>query len=243
MSIRKVLAKRLSILVLTSLILLGFGISAQAASISGTVANDSGPIAGMVGQIQVVVWQGDPCGWHQVLFSIPIDDSGNYTIPGLEAGYYYLQTSNLNLSDYINEWWTGDTDPSSYYCDDAVPVDLSGGDQTGIDFKLTTGGSISGHVYESDGTTPIQGMWLNAFTGQCYQNEVAWADTDEDGAFTLRGIPPEGVFISACATCQGLNYVNEWWESGGGTVDCNSAALVASGATGLVFTLEQGGTV
>ena len=107
MSIRKVLAKRLSILVLTSLILLGFGISAHAFSISGTVANSSGPITGMVGQIQVHAWQGYPCGWIQWKSSAAIDTNGDYTISVPSAGDYYLQTDNLNQSDYINEWWTG----------------------------------------------------------------------------------------------------------------------------------------
>ena len=63
---KRVLAKRLSILVLASLILGGFGISAQAASISGTVRDSSGTaITGMANQLGIVAYQGDPCGWQR----------------------------------------------------------------------------------------------------------------------------------------------------------------------------------
>jgi hypothetical protein len=245
MNMKRVLAKRLSILVLASLVLFGFGICAHAADISGTVADSSGTaITGLTDQIQVTAWQGDPCGWRQWITSDLIDASGNYIISGLSAGDYYLQTDNMSQSDYVNEWWTGGGDPSSYDCNDAVSITVSGSNVTGKDFWLDLGGSVSGQVYESDGTTPISGVWMQAFTGgQCnQQNQVAWANTDAGGAFTLRGIPSGGGYIQACATCQSMNYINEWWDSGGGTMDCNSATLVTSGALG-DFTLDAGGTI
>jgi len=96
---RRVLTKRLSILVLASLILCGFGVSAYAYDISGTVRNASGtPINGTADQIQVTAFQGDSCGWIQWKGSAPIDTNGGYTISGLLDGDYYLQTDNTNKS-------------------------------------------------------------------------------------------------------------------------------------------------
>ena len=126
MSLRNVLAKQLSILVLTSIILLGFGISTHAGSISGTVKNSSGtPIDGGVTPVWVGAWQRDPCSDREWKGGAFIDGTGNYTISGLADDDYYIQTDNQQ-SDYVNEWWTGNPDPSSYICGDAQSITVSG---------------------------------------------------------------------------------------------------------------------
>ena len=117
MSTKKVLAKGISCCVLMILILCGFGLSANAYEISGTVRNDSNqPIDGTQFQIQVDIYEGDPCGMIEWRGYAMVAANGSYNIQDLDSGQYYLLSNNTHTHDYLNEWWTGNTDPSSSYC-------------------------------------------------------------------------------------------------------------------------------
>jgi len=104
-------------------------------SISGTVYKSDGvtPLTGK--PIEVGALRGDPCGGSWLLdktFTNPKD--GTYTIKGVPPGQYYLRTDNLNLCQYINEWWA--SPGSSYACSDAIPLTVGVTPLTGIDFQL-----------------------------------------------------------------------------------------------------------
>ena len=74
------------------------------ATISGTVYQSDGatPLTGK--NIWIYAYTGSPCSsltWVEYAY---VDSAtGTYTIPGLPAGTYYLQT--FSSDNYISEWW------------------------------------------------------------------------------------------------------------------------------------------
>jgi len=220
--------------------------------ISGTVNKSDGtPITAVQTEVQVI--QGDPCGgWQHVGSAVTNPADGTFGIVVPPAGDYYLRTNNQNQSNYVNEWWTGHTDPSDHDCDLAQSFSISDGEKVaGKDFKLELGGSISGTVYESNGTTPVTVVQIIAVQGNPCGNQqhVGWANTDSvDGTYTLMGLPAGDIYLQSYNMNQS-NYVNEWWngDSDPSDNDCNLAQSigVSSGGTvsGKDFELELGGSI
>ncbi|HUT71907.1 MAG TPA: choice-of-anchor U domain-containing protein [Desulfatiglandales bacterium] len=103
-------------------------------------------------------------------------------------------------------------------------------------------GSISGQVTGPNG--PIQGLWMQAYAGPCWNTWLGGGNTDEDGNYTIENLPSVNVYVRACAGCVHLNYVDEWYDANNGTTDCNAAApvLVVSdqNTPGIDFDLERG---
>jgi hypothetical protein len=103
-------------------------------------------------------------------------------------------------------------------------------------------GSISGQVIVPDG--PIDGLWVHAFAGPCWDNWLGGTQTDEDGNYTIGNLPAGGVYVWTDAEGDHLNYVDEWYDANNGTTDCEKAAPVpvASGQNtpGVNFDLERG---
>ena len=62
--------------------------------------------------------------------------------------------------------YTSDHEGANFCAGDLVTV-FPGFDTPGIDFRLDRAGSISGTVYESDGSTPIAGVTVNAWNSAC----------------------------------------------------------------------------
>ena len=112
----------------------------QDGKITGTITNTSQePIEGaVVGAIEPDDAENDPT----VAFILAITDaSGNYTIAHLRTGTYTIFV-----------------DADNYVSDSETNVSVTAGQITsGNNFSLgTSGGTISGTVYESDGQTPIE---------------------------------------------------------------------------------------
>jgi protocatechuate 3,4-dioxygenase beta subunit len=222
-------------------------------SISGTVYQSDGvtPVTGT--PIQVEAFQGDTCApdWASgIIDSVWTDPAdGTYAIWGLPPGNYNLWTYNLGQSNYLDEWWSVGGD-AQQDCNAAETIDIDSGTTFSADFRLELGGSISGTVYQSDGVTPITDatIRLNVAMGDaCGGPHVAWGDTNPaDGTFTINGVPPETVFLTADNGWQS-DYVNQWWTSGGNVLACYDAEpiVVMAGSTlsGKDFRLELGGTI
>jgi hypothetical protein len=207
-------------------------------SISGTVYESDGSTEITGDQIEVRAIEGDPCGNHQHVGWATSDSSnGIYTLMGLPAGNYYLQTNNMNQSNYVNEWWA--SGGSSLDCNAAEPVTVSvGGSVSGIAFQLDAGGSISGTVYESDGIALITGLWMHVFSEACGGRWLGGAYTDESGVYSILGLPAGSVYVQSCAGCDGHNYMDEWWRDGDGTSDCNKAGEVPVTAEGTTQNID-----
>jgi ABC-type branched-subunit amino acid transport system substrate-binding protein len=113
-------------------------------------------------------------------------------------------------------------------------------------------GSISGFVYEADGETPIEDVFVWFDGGDPYRGGEC---TDADGGFTITNIPfdVEGLLMAPKGFGQGnylcngeeFHYVAEYWQE---TPGGNSATRVRLSAStpmrdDIVFTLEHGGSI
>jgi hypothetical protein len=218
-------------------------------SITGTV-NDQFGVAITGVPIDVTAFQGDPCGWHQWRGSVNTN-TGTYTIMGLPAGDYYLLTNNMNQSNYVNEWWTGAVDPSDPDCSLAQSISVSsGGTVVGKDFALELGVSVSGTIYQSDGTTEVTdvSIHVSALIGDpCgFHQWIGWAQTDppvSGGDYEIKGMPAGAEIRLRAENNNQSDYVNEFWSSGGGSYSCEEAESFSVPTTDKDFQLELGGSI
>ena len=139
--------------------------------------------------------------------------------------------------DYMAQFFDHVSNPAS-----SSPVVVTAGvTTTNIDFDLEKGGSVSGTVFEADGTTPIEGISLEAETlvGGIV---VAVTESDENGDYHLGGLPP-GTFVILAIDDQGSGFAEEYFD--GAAIPVGAVPMVIAGpATHLVgadFTLEPAG--
>jgi len=114
-----------------------------------------------------------------------IDGSYEFVLrPGsylIEAGIGFEHAHGYK---YVPEWYD-----NAYDTNNATLVRVTLHNVTaGIDIYLAKSGSMSGHVYEEDGVTPIAGASVYAFpsTGD---HPGAGANTGQDGSYTIAGLP------------------------------------------------------
>ena len=163
---------------------------------------------------------------------------GSFTIDGLAPGNYQVQAQ---AEGFAREFYPGTTDENAAT---AVTV-TAGGDITGIDFTLDVGGTISGTVYQADGSTPIGGAFVIA-----QPFSAAWppfgpsreATTAADGTYTILGLAPGDHRVVAIGDEAG--FALEMYPGG---IDPQAAGrvTVSSGADtgGIDFTLVPGGSI
>ncbi len=103
----------------------------------------------------------------------------------MDTGDYRVH-ANATTLDIPIQYYNGvpDSDSAS-----AVSV-VDGSDTGAIDFTLDPGGTISGTVYETDGTTPIPNanVWAEPYT--CCGSGNG-ATTDGNGDYTIAGLAPD----------------------------------------------------
>jgi hypothetical protein len=196
--------------------------------LSGTVYETGGTI-GIPG-VEIQVFDGK-CGEGSWITDVYTDVNGDYTLYGLEAGTYYIRTSSEETGGfYVDEWYNN---KSISDCESADGISIGVGNYDERNFILEKGGAISGTVYDSDGTIPIAGMVVEAYSAKCWNGWVGNARTDGNGEYTIMGVPAGTVYVTTCSDCpwddsQPLNYIDEWFQSSGvGTTDCNSALPVS----------------
>ena len=125
---------------------------------------------------------------------------GRYTISGLLTGEYELAVMARGANLFSN----GTT----------VAAVVLGEETQGIDFVLVPGGSISGHVYESDGTTPVAGahVAVHGWLGDHSTN------TASGGSYSTGQLAPGDYYIKALQGGRNPPYVQVTVTSGKDTV-------------------------
>ena len=215
------------------------------ATISGTVFENDGSTP-VTGGGLVYAFTGDPCGPYSWAGSGSINTiDGTYTINGLPSGTYFLRTEPYG--NFINEWWAS---PSSVIdCSSAQSTTvIAGNTVTGKNFQLDPGATISGTVFENDGSTPVTGGgWIGAFTGNPCGSHSWVADAyinPSNGTYTINGLPSGDYFLLAQPDG---NYRNEWWASPSSVIDCNGAqfttAIAGNTISGKNFQLDPAATI
>jgi hypothetical protein len=96
---------------------------------------------------------------------------------------------------YVPEYWNNHYDRANA---DSVCVTAPIG-VTGVDLYLAHAGSISGHVYEGDGTTPVAGASVYAFPTTS-DHPGAGANTQPDGSYIIQGLPSGNYKVQVTAS-------------------------------------------
>lgn len=104
-------------------------------------------------------------------------------------------------------------------------------------------GSITGHVYEADGTTPIDNLrvWAEDYdTGESH----AGIETGPDGSYTLTDLSSGDYRVGTCPSCTGQTYVPEYYHESPRHHEANRVTVTEPGTTtGIDFTLDPAGIV
>ena len=158
------------------------------------------------------------------------DSDGSFTISGLYTGEYLLY---VEKDGYLTEYYDG-----VFSTDKAASVEVTAPDTTsGIIFTLETGGSISGHVYQADGTTPVSSVMVTAKSIDSDFSEHTYSATD--GGYTLTTLISSDYLVYA-AYGDYLTYYNSSTDSAAAT----AVTVVSPDTTSSIdFTLEIGGSI
>ena len=136
---------------------------------------------------------------------------------------------STNPTEYIDEWWN-DINPGED-CSLATAVTVGEGDTiSGIDFSLQLGGSLSGRVYESDGTTAISNLQVHARSEACGGGWLGGGTTNELGEYKIHGLPTGNVYVHTRADITGLIYVDERYENVLSWANCDDITPVSINA-------------
>ena len=141
-------------------------------------------------------------------------DDGSYSIVSLMTANYKV---SVQASGYITEYYK---DSYNYYL--ATPVVVTAPNMSlNINFTLDVGGSISGHVFQADGVTPISGATIYADSGLGYGNRAA--TTSGNGSYTITSLMTGNYKVYAYAA----GYLTEYYKE---TNDYTAVTLVTVSA-------------
>ncbi|MBC8477036.1 MAG: carboxypeptidase regulatory-like domain-containing protein, partial [Dehalococcoidia bacterium] len=172
-------------------------------------------------------------------------DFGYARFNGLDPDNSYLvwATAPGRVIRYAEENTNG-----TYDRNQATSYQVTEGGSTWIsDITLPYGGSISGVVYESDGTTVIENATVMVDNGDSGGGDSVSTEvtTDSSGGYTVAGIPFDSYIVSAMAA----GSVTEYYSfDSGSVVDPEQAdeVTISPGQvdiTDIDFSLDAGGTI
>ena len=212
-----------------------FGL-AVGGTITGTVtdARTGTPLTGV--QVNVFDASGAPVAYGST------NTSGFYTTLAQPTGTYYLRTWN-NLG-YVDELYNNvPCAGGSCTVTTGTGVSVTAGATTsGIDFALSSGGTISGTVTDAGTGAPLAGVDVYVYNAS--GSYVDFASTNALGSYTRPDLPAGTYYLR---TANGLGYIDELYndqpcESGTCTVTTGTDVTVTVGATtsGINFALTAG---
>ncbi|MFO1491860.1 MAG: carboxypeptidase-like regulatory domain-containing protein [Kiritimatiellia bacterium] len=202
------------------------------ATIHGLVTDDTGtPLAG----IEVRFIRDLPYAIETVL----TESDGTYSSPVLLAGpIHYVRVSN-STDPWLDQAYT---DSSGFIS----PIVLNVGQTlTGIDFRLTRGGSISGVVRDADGQ-PLVGASVQLYNSQ--GQSQAYGSPDGGGAYSFQGLAGGIYYVKASHG----GHVDQWFNPAhenanqGNPLGDNASivpVVVGEETAGIDFALNLGGGI
>lgn len=179
------------------------------AAISGKVKDETSG-AGLAGAV-VAAYRVDRVRWSKRTLT---DADGNYTLGRLLPGKYVVHVSAQN---YIPEWY----DNVRHYDEASVVEVAEDATQSGIDFSLGKGASISGQVSLNTQDTPIEGVHVVAYsilTPRWKHHTL----TNANGEYLVEGLI-SGEY-KVMATLEG--YFPEWYQEKAREADANLVKVV-----------------
>lgn len=224
----------------------------NAATISGTVYKEDGSSPVNDANIAVNVYEGMPCGIHQVVAQ-DTTNNGSFVITGLSPGVYYLKAEKVfGTSDYIDEWWAGAGSIWDCWGGEAITITSSEEALSDKNFQLDLYGSISGTLYDASKVLIDKSTTVIAFRGNsCENSEFIGAQVSANPTYTITNVPP-GTYYVRSSNNGNSWYVDEYHTVSGSTnngasYSCDSATQVTvlSGmdTPNIDFQLDSGGRI
>ncbi|HVN80836.1 MAG TPA: carboxypeptidase regulatory-like domain-containing protein [Terriglobia bacterium] len=210
---------------------------ASGGSISGQVsrASDLGPI----GNVRVSAESKD---WR---VSVNTDEAGKYQFQALPPGDYKVRVLALD-ENYISIYFD-----SALTSDSADSIHLEPEKEAnGINFRLRTGGKISGRVFAQKNRQPIAGIKIIA-ERQIPEENPLFAYTDAQGFYELRGLTDGTYTVESGATRSPeepspsrARYLTQYYEGRFDKVLATKLRIEGGNSiTGVNFALVQSGRI
>jgi YD repeat-containing protein len=163
------------------------------------------------------------CGVPLVTYTQPFDN-GIYH-QALPPGKYYMRIDPTG-TDYAVAWWNSSGGALSCESGGYTTV-LAGVEASEKNFKLQPASTISGHIYQSDGVTPVASpLHVVAYSNDpCNMREITQGAYDpQTGHYVIDNLSngPITVWVNA----QGTSYADEWWSAAGDAYFCFQATHV-----------------
>jgi hypothetical protein len=196
-------------------------------SISGKVA---GPDGAETPDVYVNVYDSDG---NRVGYAYT-GENGTYTISGLATGSYKVKFSSY-IASYAAQWYKN---KNNFNTASAVAV-TAPNETSGINVKLSTGGSLLGRV------TDLYGNGLDGIQVYVYdtdRNYVHAGYTGNDGSYIVHGMA-SGNYKVAFDTSD-VDYIGEWYSNKTAFNTANVVTVIAPYATwGINAALEAAGAI
>lgn len=134
------------------------------------------------------------------------DAAGEYSIAEAGAGYLVHFYSRQNSAPgYAPQWYPG----KPFFEEAEEAGGVAAVDVTHVDAVMSPGGTVTGTVRSTQGTTPIEGVEICPNQVPFRPYEVSWcAKTDASGEFALRGLST-GEYRFQLYTEGDVNYVEQ----------------------------------
>jgi len=172
-----------------------------AESISGTVraAPSNMPLAGLF----VRAYRSTGTG-PALVSSVQTNTMGQYRFAGLADGVYYLQTSNSNQFQYVDELWNNIACPRQACSPETgTPVVVAGQAVSGVDFALDIGGAITGRVTDADTGSMISNFVYMTLYDTAGRAVASTNTSGLNGSFSFSGVSAGTYYVAAFGSSSG----------------------------------------
>jgi hypothetical protein len=213
------------------------GSLAVAGTITGTVTNaaTSAPVASAT--VYVYSSSGSSAG------SASTNSQGQYSVSGLSTGSYYVRTSPTG---YLGQLYNGIACPfNSCSVTSGTAVSVTTGSTTsGINFPLSTGGSITGTVTDAATSAGVASATVTLYSST--GSSLTSTSTNAQGVYTISGIGTGSYYLRSAATGYITQVYNGLACPGGACTITNGTAVAVTSpnaTSGINFPLAVGGTI